>query len=131
MANPRKGKELHIITPDEVGMTGKVCAQVADARVNIKALCVYASEGKGHFLMVTDDNAKAQEALKKLNFEVTESDVVLVDAENRVGGAKDVTLKLGDAGIYINYCYITATEAERALAVISTKDNDKAISLLV
>ena len=124
------GKEIHFTTPDQPGMAGKVTRAIGKAGVNIEALCAYGVEGKAYFMLTTEDNAKAMEAIKGLNYTPEEKDVILIEVDNKAGAAGQVTEKLGHAGILINYIYWTTTPVAKTLLVISTRENQKALKAL-
>jgi len=45
--------ELHVITPNEPGILGRVLGTMANAGVNVRALCAYSEEKRGHFRLIT------------------------------------------------------------------------------
>ena len=56
--------ELHVITPNEPGIFGRVLGTLANAGVNLRAFCVSSEGREGHFLLITADNKKAEKSLK-------------------------------------------------------------------
>ncbi len=130
MANARIAQELRVAAPNAVGLLAKVCTAVADAGVDIIAVCGYAIEDKGYIMLVTKDNEKAAEALRSAGYELSEHEVVLVKLENKVGAGKGATSKIAEAGIDIRYCYATASDGKYALTVFATGDNKKAVEVL-
>ncbi len=130
MAKATKVKQLIMETPDEVGMMAKVCSAISDAGVNIKAICAYAEEGKGHFMLLTDDNSKAEQTLKSAGFTVSQEEVVAIELENEVGAAKKMTQKLADAGVSLKKCYGSTGDGKMALLVLNSNDNEKALKAL-
>lgn len=131
MPNARLGKELHFEVPDKVGLLNEISSALAGAGVNIITISAYAKEGKAKFLMVTSDSAKATEVLKGKGYEVKENEVVLYELENKVGAAADMTKKLADAEVNMDYLYGTTGAADTpALLVISSNNNAKAVEVL-
>ena len=130
MAKANKVNHLIVETSDEVGMMAKVCSAISDAGVNIRALCAYAEEGKGYFMLLTDDNARAEQALKSAGFTVSQEEAVAVELENEVGAAKKVTQKMASAGVNLKYCYGSTGNGTMALLVFNSSDNEKAIRTL-
>ena len=122
-------REIHLETPNQPGTGAKVSAAIKEAAVNIRALCAWGDGDKGNFMIVTEDNNKAIEALGKAGYQAQEADVVLLDLKNRVGTLAEASQKLGAAGVNINYCYVSTNGAD-CLAVLSTGDNAKAIEVL-
>jgi hypothetical protein len=130
MAKATKVNNLIVETPDKVGMMAKVCSAISDAGVNIKAISAYVKEGKGYFMLLTDDNSKAEEALESGGFSVSQEEVVAVELENEVGAAKRMTKKLADAGVNLKYCYGSTGDGTMALLVFNSNDNEKAVRTL-
>ena len=123
------GKEIMVETGNKVGTLARVTAPLKEAGVNIQAMCGWGEGEKGCIMLVTNNNAKGLEALKKAGFQGKENEVVLVEIEHRVGSLAEAAQKLSEAGVNINYCYVSATQTP-ALAVVSTADNKKAVAAL-
>jgi hypothetical protein len=130
MAKASKVNHLMVETPDEVGMMAKVCSAISDAGVNIKAICASAREGKGQFMLLTEDNAKAEQALKSGGFTTSQEEVVAIELENEVGAAKKMTQKLANAGVNLKYCYGSTGNGTMALLIFNSNDNEKALKTL-
>ncbi|HUW23290.1 MAG TPA: ACT domain-containing protein [bacterium] len=130
MAKANKVNHLIVETPDEVGMMAKVCSAVSDAGVNIKALCAYVEDEKGYFMFLTDDNSKAEQALKSAGFGVSQEEAVAVELDNEIGAAKRMAKKLADAGVNLKKCYGSTGNGTMALLVFNSSDNEKAIRAL-
>lgn len=130
MAKANKVNHLIVETPDEVGMMAKVCSAVSDAGVNIKALCAYVEDEKGYFMLLTDDNSKAEQALKSAGFGVSQEEAVAVELDNEIGAAKRMAKKLADAGVNLKKCYGSTGNGTMALLVFNSSDNEKAIRTL-
>jgi len=130
MAKVSKVNHLIVETPDKVGMMAKVCSAISDAGVNIKAISASARLRKGHFMILTEDNSKAKEALKSAGFKVKEEEAVAVELENEVGAAKRMAQKLADAKVNLKYCYGSTGNGTMALLVFNSNNNEKAIRAL-
>lgn len=122
--------ELHIIVPNETGILGRILGTLANAGVNLRALCAYAEGAKGHFLLISSDNKKAEKALKSIGYEITVNDVVTVLIEDRIGAGAEIGALLGNAVINVDYCYGTSAGVGQALLVFKTSDNIKALETL-
>jgi hypothetical protein len=130
MAKVTKVNQLMVETPDEVGTMAKVCSAISDAGVNIKAICACAREGKGRFMLLTEDNAKAEQALKSAGFTVSQEEAVAIELENEAGAAKKTTQKMADAGVSLKYCYGSTGNGTVALLIFNSNDNEKALKAL-
>jgi hypothetical protein len=122
--------ELHVITPNEPGILGRVLGTMANAGVNLKALSAYSEKDKGHFLLITADNKKAEKALKALGYKVTTNKVVAVEIGDRIGAGAEIGALLGNAVIDIDYCYGTSSGLGRALLVFKTNNPKKTLETL-
>jgi len=128
--NVSKMGELVVTTPNEVGTMGRVLKLISDAGVSVSAFCAYVQEDKGVFLLVTEDNAKAESVLQAAGYETRSDEVVCVQVESKVGTGAGIGTKLGDAGVDIQYTYATSAEGGESIAIFKTADNDKAVEAL-
>ena len=130
MATAMKAKQVAIAMKDRVGLLAEITDALAAAKVNVTAMCAYGMDDQAHFLMLTDSNAKAKKALSKLEGEVTEEEVVLVEMPDKPGELKKVADRLAAADINIWYVYGTAGSKTKSLCVMETGDNRKAVSVI-
>jgi len=127
----REEHELHVVTPNEPGIFGRVLATMANAGVNLRAMCVYTeSKKEGHFLLITNDNAKAEKALRTLGYKVRTEKVVAVEITDRIGAGAEIGVLLGNAVIDIKYSYGTSTGEGKSLLIFQTSHNKRAIETL-
>lgn len=125
-------RELYFTAPDKKGTFAQVCGALANAGVNIIAMCAYGQGGVGYFMMVTSDNLKAIDALKELGLKPKENDALLVELNDKPGAAAKVGKKIADAGINIRYAYgSTPKKGGPALMVISCNKPEEAIEALI
>ncbi len=130
MHNVKIEKELTVTTPNEPGILGRVLGTLANAHVNLKALCAYSEDDKGIFLLVTSDPEKAMKCLEAIGYEVTLNDVVTVLIDDRIGSGAEIGALLGNAVIDIDYCYGSSSRMGKALLVFKTTNNKKALETL-
>lgn len=123
-------KQLVVKTPNEVGTLGKVSASVKDAGLNISHLCAYAVGDEAYFRIVVSDPDKATQILKEAGYKVSQDEILEVEFENTPGTLSPIAKKLGDAGVDIKYIYGTTGDGSKVIGVISTNDNQKALSLI-
>lgn len=122
-------KEILIETENKPGIMAGITNAIKNSGINIRALCAWGVDEKGHFMIVTEDIEKAFETLKEAGYAAQEEEVVLIDLKNEVGTLNDIAQNLGDAGININYCYVSAV-GDQCLAVLGTDDNAKVLEIL-
>jgi hypothetical protein len=130
MAKARKSKEISFSTGDRVGLLSEVTAAITRAKVNITAICAYAMENEGYFMLTTDSNARAKKALTPFGAEVEENEVVEVELANKPGELQKVAKKIADGGIDIEYMYATAGAGKTVTCVFKTADDKKAIRII-
>lgn len=130
--NAKLGKEIVVTVANKVGVLAEMAKIVAEHGINIEAVTGYGMEQEARIHLVTSDNLRASEALKKTGYtSQSESAVVVVELENKLGALKLVTEKIAKEGIDIRYMYgTTCTMGCPATAVFSTSDNDKALVAL-
>ncbi len=122
--------ELHVITPNEPGILGRVLGTLANAGVNLRALSAFSEGEKGVFLMVTSDNIKAKKYLKILGYQVKSNPVVTVLVQDRIGAGSEIGALLGNAVIDVKYCYGSSAGVGKVLLVFRTSNNKKAVETL-
>lgn len=122
--------ELHVITPNEPGILGRVLGTLANAGVNLRALRAHSEKNKGTFLLITSNNKKAEKALKVLRYKVKTNNVVTIQISDRIGAGAEIGALLGNAAIDIDYCYGSSCGEGKALLVFNTSNNKKALETL-
>ncbi|MFQ6082042.1 MAG: hypothetical protein ACE5WD_01640 [Candidatus Aminicenantia bacterium] len=130
MLKVNKETELNVITLNETGVAGRVLGTLANAGINLKALCAYTIKDKGCFLLVTSDNKKAKRALEAAGFKVDINEVITVQVRDRIGAGAEIGVLLGNAIIDIEYCYGSSSGQGEVLLVFKTSDNQKAFEVL-
>lgn len=123
-------KQLRVITPDEPGIFGRVLGTLANAHVDLRALCVHSDKNEGIFLLLTSNPEKAEAALKSLGYRVEIETVVAATVEDRIGSGAEIGALLGNAIIDVAYSYGSTTGKGKALVVFQTSDNIKAVETL-
>ncbi|HSA59712.1 MAG TPA: hypothetical protein VLJ37_08515 [bacterium] len=122
-------KHVWVKAENKPGTLAKVTAPLKEAGVSITACCAWGEGNQANVTLLTENNAKAIEALKKSGFSPTEQEVVTTVLPHRVGSLAEAAQKLGQANIDIQFCYGT-TSGGNALAVFVTNDNKKAAGLI-
>ena len=130
MHNVAMETELHVITPNEPGILGRVLGTLANAGVNLRGLCVYTQETEGHFLLITSNNKKTETALRALGYKVKTNSVITAEIGDRIGAGAEIGALLGNAVIDITYCYGTSPGTGNALLVFKTNNDKKAYETL-
>ena len=130
MHNVKIDTELHVTTPNEPGILGRVLGTLANSGINLLSLNVYTEKDKGTFLLITTDNKKANKCLKSLGYKIKTNSVITVMLSDRIGAGAEIGALLGNAVIDVKYCYISSSGTGKALLIINTYDNNKAYDTL-
>ena len=119
--------EIFVILENKPSKLGELCTFLAENEINIEAIGVFQDTAKLYVKNVT----KAMKLLTKANYTTDLRDVLLVDLENRPGALAEITSKLGNKGINIEYCYATLSRKGNLTSIILDVSNiDKAVELL-
>jgi len=117
--------ELEVITPNEPGILGRVLGTLANAGVNLRAMCVTSHPEGGRFRLLTSDNKKAEAALRTLGYKVKAQSVLTVVISDRIGAGAEIGALLGNAVIDIHTAYATAAGKDAILLVLQTNANQR------
>lgn len=125
-----KTTEIHLTTDDKPGTLARVTAPIAEARINVNAICAYRMEGKANFLIITADNKVAAEHLNKAGFDTTEHEVVVLETENEAGTLFRAAQQLAIANVDLDYCYATTGPQGNTWIVLATKTIESAMNVI-
>jgi len=119
--------EIFVILENKPSVLGNLCSYLAENEINIESIGVFHDSAK---IYVKNLN-KAVKLLAKENYITELRDVLLVDLENKPGALADLTTKLGDEGINIDYCYGTLSrKSDRVSIVLDVSNIDRAEKIL-
>ncbi|MCX6566007.1 MAG: ACT domain-containing protein [Candidatus Aminicenantes bacterium] len=119
--------EIYVVLENKPSTLGDLCSYLAENEINIEAIGVFHDTAK---IYVKNLN-KTVKLLQKLNYIIDLRDVLLVDIENRPGALAELTTKLGDEGINIDYCYGTISHKNNMNSVILDVNKiDEAMKIL-
>ena len=121
--------EIYIILENKPSQIGDLCGFLAEHEINIDAIGVFHDTAK---LCVQNLNKAVKALTKREEYASHElRDVLLVDIENKPGALAELTSKLGDEGINIEYCYGTLARKGNQISVIMDVSNiERACALL-
>jgi len=127
MVKVKKMEELVIVTEDMPGMLSEVSSAIAAKNVNISTICAYAMQDKARFMLITNNNKKAESAARAKGWEVKREEVVLLELPNKVGELKRVADKLKAKNINLEYCYGTTYSYAHACTIVLKSEDNAAI----
>ena len=126
------GEELVITVKNKIGIMAEISEMLANRGINIESALGYESGKTAKLMLVTTANIAILSDLKRKYKSVKETEVVMVELEDKPGAMKVVTTELKKAKIDIAYLYLTSPANPRGSSrmVIQTSDNEKAMALL-
>lgn len=132
MVSAKHCKEISIRVLNDIGILSQLTRIVADKGVNIRAAAAWVEdENTGVIRLVTDDNLRAEDALRAHSYAPEEINAVEVLMHHSPGMLSSICDKISSGGINILYLYTSAPVSnETCLAVLSTDNNDRALVLL-
>jgi hypothetical protein len=115
-------KDLTIYLGDHPGSLAKVGEALGKAGVNIDGICGVTVQGKGVIHILVADAAKARRTLEANHIDVAkETDVVVLDVEDRPGVLGNMARRLANAGVNLHIAYL----ATSSKLVVGADDLDK------
>jgi hypothetical protein len=120
-------KDLTLSLEDRPGTLAKMGETLGEAGINIEGVCGVAVEGKGLIHILVEEPEKARQVLEANGIEVIgESDVLVVDGEDRPGVLGSITRRLASGDVNIHLVYL----ATSTRLVLGVDDLEKARGIL-
>ena len=129
MAKTMKMKQLSFSLPNRIGLLSELSTFLTAAKINIEAICAYGVGDEGHFMIVTDNNAKAKKVITQMGAEVKVEAVIAVEMLNKVGQMRQAAKQISDAGVDIHYVYGSPVKGKMTV-IFKTADDKKALKAL-
>jgi hypothetical protein len=124
-------QQFSVFMVNKPGILAQVLNEIADAKINIMALTMMDSVEHGVMRIVSKQDEKLEEVLRKLNMQYSKSEVLCVTLSNHSGALADVTEILAREHINISYAYCTAgAKGGKTTGVLKVADVKKAIKVL-
>ncbi|MBE5740708.1 MAG: ACT domain-containing protein [Clostridiales bacterium] len=123
-------KQIAVFLENKEGKVSACCKVLKEAGVNLYALSIADTKDFGILRMITDNNAKALEALKEGGFLSSEVELVGLEVPDKAGALSDLLIVLGDNNINVEYMYSYAGVDGHAKIAFKTAVPDKAIEVL-
>jgi len=124
--------QFSIFMVNKPGVLAGVATALAKAKINIIALTLMDSMEHGVLRIVCDDAEAAREVLGKMHDRWTETDVIVLELDNKPGSFAHIVQGLADEHVNISYAYCTGgARGGRTTAVFKVADLKKAGKILV
>jgi hypothetical protein len=123
--------QLALFLENKPGTLARMCESLSEAKVNIYAFTTSDTVDHSVVRMVVSDTRKAMLLFEEHNVLVVESDVLMIEGDNKPGSLARIAQKLSDAKINIEYAYCaTAPDARKGLLILRPSDCKKALKVL-
>jgi hypothetical protein len=117
-------KQVSVFLENKSGRLREVCNALAEAGINIRALCIADTSDFGILRLILDDPERALRVLRDKGFSVGETDVLAVEVPDRPGGLAGVLASLPDGDLNVEYMYAFFTRREdQAIVVFRVADD--------
>jgi hypothetical protein len=127
----RLEKQLSIFVDNRPGSLARICGTLSESGINVLAMTIHDSVDHCIVRVLADRPVKALLILEQMGLYILESDVVVMDMDNRPGMLADIARKLAHADINIEYAYCTATEGQgRGCLILKAEEPDRTLELL-
>lgn len=107
------------------GQMAAALAALSDAKVNVQAFMIDEDQPFSRVRIVCDDHKAAVDKLRARMFSFDVADVLAVELPHRPGALHEVMALFGNAGINIDYGYLTLIpDSREAVVLLKTSDED-------
>ncbi|RME93568.1 MAG: ACT domain-containing protein [Verrucomicrobia bacterium] len=117
--------QLAVFLENKPGTLARVCEALGEAGINIHALTTSDTVDHTVLRMVVSDPRKALFLFEERNVLVVETEVLMLDADNRPGVLARVAASLAKARINIDYLYCATSPRTRHGVIIMRVSNPK------
>lgn len=123
-------KQVSVFLENKSGRLSEVTQILGNAGLNMSAFTIADTSDFGILRLIVSDPERAREILKKNNFSVQLTDVVLIKSPNKPGGLAKMLNILHAEQIFIEYMYAFSTNDDSAVIVIRPTNVQKCLDIL-
>jgi hypothetical protein len=124
-------RQISVFLENKIGRLAEITQILGNKEINIRALAIADTTEFGILRMIVDRPQKAYEALEERGFTVSQTEVVVVEVEDKPGGLAQVMAILGKEGINVEYLYaFVAPKGRGALVVLKIEEKKATLDLL-
>ena len=123
--------QLAVFLANRPGALARVCEALAKAEINIHALATSDTVDHSVVRMVVSDPTKALMLLGEAGVLALESDVLMIETDNKPGVLGKIAERLAEAEVNIEYAYLAGSpKAAKGLIILRPSDVEKAQNVL-
>jgi hypothetical protein len=124
-------EQLALFLHNKPGTLAAVCDALADAKINIYGLSIADTVDHAVVRMVVSDPRRALHIFEAHGTLAVESDVLMIENENKPGMLSRIAKILGDKKINIEYAYLASLpSAKKGLLIMRVSDVKRALRVL-
>jgi len=124
-------RQISVFLENKIGRLAEITQILGNKEINIRALAIADTTEFGILRMIVDRPQKAYQALEERGFTVSQTEVVVVEVEDKPGGLAQVMAILGKEGINVEYLYaFVAPKGRGALVVLKIEEKKATVDLL-
>jgi hypothetical protein len=124
-------EQLALFLHNKPGTLAAVCDALAEARINIYGLSVADTVDHSVVRLVVSDTRRALHIFEAHGTLAIESEVLMIENENRPGMLSRIARALGEKKINIEYAYLASQpSAKKGLLIMRVSDPRKALRIL-
>ena len=123
-------KQIAIFLENKEGKASGCCKILKEAGVNLLALSIADTKEFGILRILTEDNAKALQALRAAGYLSSEVELVGVEVPDQAGALSDLLIALGEGGVNVEYMYSYAEADGHAKIAFKTATPETAVEIL-
>jgi hypothetical protein len=126
-----KVTQFSIALENVPGQLGRLCRVLTQADVNIRAISISDAADLSTIRLLVSNTTAAKRALREAGITFVTQEVLLIEVEDKPGALEDVALRLGEAGINVQYVYGMGDGGKGfARMVLRVSDVDRAKQVL-
>jgi hypothetical protein len=123
--------QLALFLDNRPGTLARVCDALAAARINIYAISTSDTVDHSVIRMIVSEPRRALLLFEEHGTLVVETEVVMIEGDNKPGSLAKFAHKLANARINIEYAYCaTPPDAKKGLLILRVSDTKKALKVL-
>lgn len=120
-------REFAVMLPNRPGELARLAKALARAKVNIEAVSVNDGTRFGVVRLVVDGPSSTRQALRKAKLQFVENRVIAVPLADKPGALAELSSKLAQKGVNIDYVYGSTCSCEcPCLLIMGVTDIEKA-----